>query len=89
MITLTSTEDLGAQTDLFMEGIQIVMSNFKERLTMNEMADCFLATGYDMVHHVAQHSMPGASPEQVAQSVMEHNEFIMAKMKEDVWESQE
>ena len=89
MITLTSTDDLPEQIDLFMEGIQIVVSNFKERLSMNEMADAFLATGYDMVHHVAQHNMPGASPERVAESVMEHNEFIMAKMKEDVWESQE
>ena len=87
MLTVESeqTEESIKNAELFMEGIQILIREFGERLRTEEMADLFLAVGYDIIHHIAQHSMPGAEREDIVGAVENYNEIMMDKLKKEVW----
>jgi len=52
---------------------------------MEEMADAFLAVGYDMIYHIGQHSLPGADREQLVAAMDQYNEIMMKRLKEEVW----
>ena len=71
--------------ELFMEGFEIIIKQFGERLRMEEMADAFLAVGYDMIYHIGQHSLPGADREQLVAAMDQYNEIMMKRLKEEVW----
>lgn len=71
--------------ELFMEGVQILLSEFGKRLPMEEIANCFLTVGYDMMHHIAEESMPGDTKEDISSAVEEYSQIIIKQLKEDVW----
>jgi hypothetical protein len=73
------------KVELFMEGVQILLTEFGKRLPMEEMANCFLSVGYDMMHHIAEESMPGETPENISDSIEEYSRIIINQLKEDVW----
>ena len=73
------------KVELFMEGVQILLSEFGKRLPMEEMANCFLSVGYDMMYHIAEESMPGETKEDISNSVEEYSRIIISQLKEDVW----
>ena len=87
MLTIETeqSEENIKNVELFMDGIQIILNEFGDRLRMEEMADAFLAVGYDMIYHIGQHSMPGADREQLVAAMDQYNEITMKRLKEEVW----
>lgn len=79
------SEESIKNVELLIEGIQIVINQFSERLRMEEMADTFLAVGYDMIYHIGQQSLPGADREELVAAMDQYNEIMMKRMKEEVW----
>lgn len=87
MLTIKTeqSEENIKNVELFMDGIQIILNEFGDRLRVEEMADAFLAVGYDMIYHIGQHSMPGADREQLVAAMDQYNEIMMKRLKEEVW----
>lgn len=79
-----SPEDV-ENIELFMEGIHILLSQFGKRLPMEEIANCFLTVGYDMMHHIAEETMPGDTKEDISSAVEEYSRIVIKQLKEDVW----
>ena len=80
-----SDEEEMKNAELFMEGIQIIISQFTDRMGVEEIAHCFLSVGYDMIHHITEHSMPGRDPEEYADAVRIYSEKLIQSLKEEVW----
>lgn len=76
-----------ANGDLFLDGLQIIMNEFDDKMTMEEMAHCFLSMGFDMVHHLAQHTLPGESFEKVNGLTRNHIIEVLDRVEEAVWVS--
>ena len=83
-VDITDEEEM-KNAELFMEGIQIILSQFADRMGMEEIAHCFLSVGYDMIHHIAEHSMPGKDPEEYADAVQSYSEKLIETLREEVW----
>ena len=74
---------------LFMEGIDIVLNQFDERLGFHEVAHAMASISLNMLRHIVDHSLPGQSNEKVNAELRNHLNRLLTAMEDEVWNQEQ
>lgn len=78
-------EGLSADAALAFEAIELVVRELDGKVSVDTMADALLTVGFDMVRHIAEHTMPAASNDEQVDAVREHLHSLIDGLSETVW----
>jgi hypothetical protein len=79
-----SEEDL----KLFLEGLNIVLRQFEDRLRIDEAAHAMISVAFNILRHGVEEALPNLSKEEVSDELREHLNRMLTSMEDEVWNTE-
>ncbi len=78
-----------ANVHLMFQAFDVLIKELSPKLEMHQVVDGFLTVGLDMLRHMIEHAMPGASEEELGKQFREYVLGMIEHLEVGPWASEE